>query len=76
MLAYYDLKAMTLSLMMGISIAAATLFCHWADTAPPVQLTWDSRAEAPYPPDDLVGSELIPSFDEAEIMRLDVPGQR
>ena len=76
MLAYYDLRAMTLSLTMGISIVAATLFCHWADRAQPVHLTWDSRAESPYPPDDLVGSEWIPSFDGAEITRVEPPEKR
>ena len=77
MLAYYDLRAMTLSLIMGVSIVAATLLCHWADSAQPVHPTWDSGADAAsYPPADLVGSEVLPSFDGAEIIRLDVPEQR
>ena len=76
MLSYYDLRAMTLSLIMGISIVAATLLCHWAYRAQPASPTSGSRAEPSYPPDDLVGSELLPSFDGAEILPVDMPQQR
>jgi hypothetical protein len=76
-LAYYDLRAMTLSLIMGVSIVAATLLCHWADSAQPVHPTWDGRAEAAsYPSNDLVGSEALPSLEEPEVIRLHVPEER
>ena len=63
MLAYYDLRTMTLSLILGTSIVAATLLCHLAVGARTVHLTWSGGTESIYPPDDLVGSEMLPSVD-------------
>lgn len=65
MLAYYDLRAMTLSMIMGIGIVAAALWCHGAH---PVQPSHPDLAGLAAPAD---ADDVMPSFDGAEIMSLD-----
>jgi hypothetical protein len=76
-LGYYDLRAMTMSMLMGLGIVTATMLCHSADRVRPLHLGWDMRVGATsYPPEDLVGVDLIPSFDGAEVIRLEMPHPR